>query len=779
MDQHPSVTAPDRSDPSFDTANQMAAFGANDPDAQGPRDASGEPVNLLQMVAEAESRNQIFMGAIQRTRWQRSIKAYRSEHPSDSRYWSEAYKNRTKLYRPKTRTAVRKNMAAAAAAFFSNSDVVSIRPQFQDDPRKQASAAVIHQLLNYRLNRTTATSGTPWFLMCMAANQDSQIHAICVSKQFWEYRTVKRQTQQPALDEMTGAPILDETGQPAMDTVEKEIIIKDRPMTQVMPPENVIVDPSAPWWDPAQGSPYFIAMHPMTIDECRTMLKNPGKSNVEWIDVPDDVLLQAGQDYTTKGVRIARGAGTDRYDNRNSTSGSGIVWMFENFWRVGGEDYHFWSVGRRAYASKIRLTEQSYPEQMGERPYVYGYGQIEAHQTFPQSAVEAWMQMQNEINEQVNLSIDLLKQSLSPIAKVRTGTVFDWKMLQKRGGPDATILVNKMEDLEFITTPQVPGTSYVEMAHLNGDFDDLSGVMSGGSVANNRQLNETVGGMQLLSASANSVTEFDLRVFSETWAEPTLRQMVRLIQFYEADETALAIAGEKAKMMERFGVEQITDEDLLHEVSVSVNVGIGASDPMQRLQKLGMALKMIGEAGQFFKGSVKLKPENFIKEVMGDAGYADGMSLFEIEEDKPSAMEMQGQMKMQLEKLKLENALKIAESSDLTAAEIAQTRAMIDLIDTILKAWGSSQQTAVAADASASNFIAKTQAQPPLKLPTNGGQIGDAGPPGGQPPPGAPPPGGGGGDIMGALSAMMGGGAPPPGGGGGGAPPAGPGMPGQ
>jgi hypothetical protein len=54
------------------------------------------------------------------------LRAFQSKHPADSKYNSEAYKFRSRLFRPKTRSVIRKNEAAIAAAFFSNVDVVNV-----------------------------------------------------------------------------------------------------------------------------------------------------------------------------------------------------------------------------------------------------------------------------------------------------------------------------------------------------------------------------------------------------------------------------------------------------------------------------------------------------------------------------------------------------------------------------------------------------------------------------------------------------------------------------
>jgi hypothetical protein len=109
-------------------------------------------------------------------------------------------------------------------------------------------------------------------------------------------------------------------------------------------------------------------------------------------------------------------------------------------------------------------------------------------------------------------------------------------------------------------------------------------------VQTNRSLNETVGGMKLLARRCQHVADFDLEVFVETWAEPTLFQVLRLEEYYESDAKVLEIAGERAQLYEKFGVNEITDEMLLAESTLTIKVGVGSSnDPQQRLQNFMMA----------------------------------------------------------------------------------------------------------------------------------------------------------------------------------------------
>tara|TARA_R110000868_G_C10962416_1_gene768663 strand:+ start:1012 stop:3231 length:2220 start_codon:yes stop_codon:yes gene_type:complete len=654
------------------------------------------PVNVdfLKIVQYAETQNQTNAGHRNQA-WQRSLRAYHNEHSSRSKYLGRLYSNRTKLFRPKTRSAVRKNLASVGNALFSTSDVVSIRAEHDSDPRKLASAAVWNEVLNYRLDRTSTKAGIPWFLIAIGASMDAQLHGICCSKQCWEYeattKTRQVEVRKPLMDDL-GQPVFSPDGIPAeiisQEDEEYEKISKDRPMILLIPPENVILDESAPWYDPAQLSGYLTIQYPMTVNDAKAMMKSPGKTDeTAWLDVPDEMLKTGSSEYDSQGVRLARQqSGQDRQSRSSGPGGEhGIVWMHENFVRFDGVDYHFWSIGSISYASKIRPTEEAYPEQLGARPYTIGYGAIESHTIYPMSPVESWQPLQQEANDIVNLQLDVMKQWAAPIAKVRQGRMFDWNSLQKRGAGGIDLIVKDADDITFDRAPDISSSTYMQSDRINADMDDLSGSFSQGSVATNRALNETVGGMRLMSGSANSVTEFDLRLWVETWVEPVLRQVVRALQHYETDEAILSIAGERSKMVERFGVDSLTDEDLIHEASVSVNVGIGASDPMQRLQKLGMGFQMLGTIAPFFNKKKKIDAEEIIKEVMGAIGFNDGMRFFVDDEGGDKNPEMMMEMaKLEIEKGKLSLEAEMNSEDNETRKLVEQMQGRFSLIETLI-----------------------------------------------------------------------------------------------
>ena len=70
------------------------------------------------------------------------------------------------------------------------------------------------------------------------------------------------------------------------------------------------------------------------------------------------------------------------------------------------------------------------------------------------------------------------------------------------------------QDVRIVETRDVTGSAYAEQDRINMDFDELQGNFSTSTVQGARNLNETVGGMQLLAGSSSSVAEYVLRTFS-------------------------------------------------------------------------------------------------------------------------------------------------------------------------------------------------------------------------------------------------------------------------
>jgi hypothetical protein len=574
------------------------------------QDACGRsPSQLLSIVREAEAQSTSYLTSFVKAAWERSYKAYRNEHFATSKYQTPRYRSRSKLFRPKTRSAVRKNMASAASALFATVDAVQVTAQDTGDPIQLAAASIKHELLNYRLDRTSGKNAIPWFLTAMGAHQSAQISGICCSKQFWIYEE-------------------DEDGKRLMD----------RPECVDIAPENVLLDPNADWRRPAQSAGYLILRWPLAVWEIQKHMRGERQDETQWLQIDEKELesIASAQPNDAMAVRRAREGGSD--SQQAAMSGPfRIVWCYENFIRIDGVDYSFWTLGKERLLSIPRPVAELYPAFDGERPVVIGYGAIEAHRVFPMSPVESWQPLQQEANDVANLRLDQMKHVVNPVAKVRRGRQVDLEQVQRRS-PDGVLLLQDVTDVEWDRPPDVPASAYQEANYINADLDELAGAFSMSSVQSNRQMNETVGGMKLMSGAAGSVTEFDLRVWIETWVEPVMWQLLRLIEIYEDDPTVLAIAGEKAQLYERFKTTHVTEEIIKADVTLRVSVGLGNSDPMQGLAKLSQAAQIAGNIlGPFVEmGVARIRPntKEIVNEVFGKAGYKDaGERFFYIEDE--------------------------------------------------------------------------------------------------------------------------------------------------
>jgi hypothetical protein len=121
-------------------------------------------VDYLHLIAVAEQQANLYVQQVNRRAWSRSYRAFHNEHFVGSKYGHRDWSNRSKIFRPKTRSAVRKDGAAVAASLFGTIDAVTCSAGDEADPGQRAAAALMQELINYRTDRTSGRASIPWFL---------------------------------------------------------------------------------------------------------------------------------------------------------------------------------------------------------------------------------------------------------------------------------------------------------------------------------------------------------------------------------------------------------------------------------------------------------------------------------------------------------------------------------------------------------------------------------------------------------------------------------------
>lgn len=604
----------------FDQIENKAQAEAED---DGAEEDEAPEIDFLKLVREAENTSSRYVSQVNKRAWTQGYRAYNNQHFVGSKYGRTDWHNRSKFFRPKTRTAVKKDMAAVAASLFGNIDAVSCMAGNEADPRQRAAAAVMEELINYRTDRTSGKAALPWFQVAMGARQDALIAGVCLSKQYWLFEVRKSGTEKVEIvDEETGEP----------QTAERDVyaVEKDRPDSALIPPENYTMDPAADWRDPIQSAAYIIIKWPMHLHEVRKKQDSPINP---WRDVSSSILLANSDSGTTdtSAIRRSRELGLDRMDETQTGTEFQIIWVYEVYMRYEGEDYTFFSAGDREYLTYPEPVREVYPEQFGERPLAFGVGNLDAHRIFPMSPVDSWQQHQGMLNDIANLRLDATKQNIMPVTKVVRGKAVDLDQVKRRTY-GSVVMVNDATDVTFDRPTDVP-QSVAEMSHeVELELDDLAGQVNGQTAQNNNALSRTLGGLKLVAGAANAVQEFDIRVWIETWTTTALAQLVRLEQYYEHDETVLGLCGDRAQLFEKYGVSEITDDLIEEEIGIRVSVGLGAGDPQQRLAKFSQVLQIVApivaQAPEFQRGEKEINTEEIFNYVFGAGGFRDGGARF-------------------------------------------------------------------------------------------------------------------------------------------------------
>lgn len=594
-------------------------------DFEFPVDSQTEDPNWLGLARAAYDSSTDFLNSNYRSQFERNVANFQSKHPPGSKYLSDAYKLRSKIFRPKTRTAARKNEASMAAALFSASDVVVLTAEDVDDPQKRQDAAYWHSVLNYRLRKTI-----PWFITVVGAFQEASTYGFVCSKQYWEYAESEGESYIIPDPMNPNIPAMDNAG----NVIKRpEIVIeKDRPKCRLIEVENIRFDPACDWTDPVNSSPYLIECMPMyvgdVLDRMNSVDEKTGQP--EWKKLSKQDILAFGKESEQSDNRFKEKSAESEADHE--VSDFETVWVHENIVRYGGKDYVYYTLSTRFLLSEPKLLEEVYLHNI--RPFVVGITVIEAHKPLPSSLVELGQTLQAEANDITNQRLDNVKLAMNKRYFVDRGANTDLNALL-RGAPGGIILTDDVTGVKEQDTRDVTSSSYQEQNRIDSDFDDIAGIFSTASVQNNRQLGETVGGMELMSQFANKDTEYIIRTFVETWVEPVLRQLVKLEQFYEDDKFIhdLAVRTVAKQESDRANLDGGQLEELAElpvtepqSVDVMVNVGFGNTSSDQRIKGVVNGIKAVAEMAPWALS--KLNAEEVADEIFGALGHKNGKRFF-------------------------------------------------------------------------------------------------------------------------------------------------------
>jgi hypothetical protein len=436
----------------------------------------------------------------------------------------------------------------------------------------------------------------------------------------------------------------------------------DKPCIQLIPVENLRIDPSSDWIDPITSSPYVIHLIPMYAMDIMSKMdtgewRKYGMDSIRTWGATNNDVTRSARNKQREDPLDSNSGGSNDYD---------ICWVQRHIHRREGQDWEFYTIGTEALLTTPRLLKEVVFH--GVRPYVMGNCILETHKLNPASVGELGKGLQDEANEIVNQRIDNVKFVLNKKWFAKRGKDVDVNGLI-RNVPGGVVLMDDPEtDVKEITWPDVTQSAYEEQSRIDNDMSDLLGNFSPAAVMADHGVNGPARNMAMLGQSAGTLVEYLLRTYVETFVQPVLRQLVLLEQEYETDQVILTIAAKKANALQKYGINEITDQILEQELTLTVNVGMGATDPNMKLQKFIGAMSSYTQMMQKPPPGVNMQEVG--KEIFGCLGYSDGQRFFTSEDPQVALLAAQLQ---QMQHLLNEANMKLKDKTDGHAVKAAAT----------------------------------------------------------------------------------------------------------
>lgn len=502
---------------------------------------------------------------------------FRSEHAPDSKYNDPVYRLRSKTFRPATRMAARSWEADVAAALFMNDDYMTVSSEIKGDNEAASSAGVIQEIMQIRLRMDN------WYATCIGASQDAFINGPVCAKVYWKQELGRYPKQQSIFDPITGITLPG-----PMEWVEKRTV--NQPTIDIIMPEHLLIDPAASWKDPVGTAGYIVHQKVMNVDDVRRKMESG-----EWDLLTENQILScrwAMDDDATKNAK--RGEGTpDPNDSDMADRMYETVRVLEVIVRRNGCDYVYDMLGETFLLCAPVPLEARYHH--GRRPFVMGTAMIESHNTMPESKTKIAAQIQHAINDTANARMDNVRLAMNKRMFVKRGANVDIGGLLKSTPGGVVLTANPQTDVVPFEVSDVTASSYQETQQLTSEMNELQGTFSAQAVANNREMNETVGGMELLSSAATKVVDYDIRTFVNTFVEPVLTLFMLNIQYYEDDQLIVTKALGEAGKFPHLKYEDLDDDFFTKQLMLRVDTGVGATNPSQRINTLLMAVDRVAQ----------------------------------------------------------------------------------------------------------------------------------------------------------------------------------------
>ena len=202
------------------------------------------------------------------------------------------------------------------------------------------------------------------------------------------------------------------------------------------------------------------------------------------------------------------------------------------------------------------------------------YNDEDGVRLYGESPIAIILPLQQEINTRRNQQIDAIDLAINPRVLLQNGGGIDPFAFKKGAGE--IIQCSDPNAVKFFTPPSINEGTF-DVQRLDMEAQEAIGVTAYNSGINSNQLNQTATGINVLSSEANTRIQSLIRGYNETFIEPMLTRLAKLIYKYDT----------------KFFLQGSFKPPL--DLVAKINTGLGATNKQLQLQNYQMAFQMFAQ----------------------------------------------------------------------------------------------------------------------------------------------------------------------------------------
>ena len=459
------------------------------------------------------------------------------------------------LFIPKTQINVDKWVKTLVNAFYISDDIVTI-----DYSLDEAKERFTNEVVNRRIEGKTT------FYQFLRDSAHAHVkYGNVVGKTGWEYQ---EKSEKSVYEDEFGEKTVTETTSPVVD----------KPFFEVVPFEHVQIDYRCTSINPVQDSPFFRQWTPMYVTDVEAKFaakewKKP--KGVDWDKHSEAPWMQASVRKTRQG---------NMQDPSQTTVGSASdgpalsyhqVWVAENYFRSGGTDWTFISLGDEHILTEPERVTDKFVH--AKRPFAISKYNPESFRVYSPGLPELLRGPQAEANAIHNQRRDNVSLCLNKQWLVKRGMGIQLSsLINSRPGA-----VHLGDNIDEGSVRELPMTDVTSSGYREQEVNDFLIEQISGHSANTLGVGapdrQTATASAIAASSAGEDEAFKIKCFIEDYVRPLLEMFYDNIVEMENDPDVLAFAAINTGLP--------PDETLIARGELVINAGMGATNKELRASK--------------------------------------------------------------------------------------------------------------------------------------------------------------------------------------------------